>query len=235
MDEGSIDVEETFSSPTVDTIAFEVDYMNGQEPEVGLALDGNPVWNFFENNVSALFNATKTIETPKTLSQMEEIPAQNQNYSSSDILAISDQHRGTNLTSNKLGIYIVYVDGYFLINGEENRNVLGVSIGNTGVVAIFKPVIDANTFGTSNTKAFTEQTVLIHEAGHALGLVNNGLPLQSDHHDQEHGAHCTNKDCVMYWANEGLSDLIEFTLSKGTSTQSIVFESECLFDAHAQL
>ena len=226
-----------FSSETIDTIAFEVDYMEGMEPFVGNALDGRPVWNFFENNISELFMQTKTMQVPKELSEMEEISAQNQNYSSDAILEIANDHRNSSLSDgNTLSLYIVFLDGYFTSDGEVNESVLGVSIGSTGVIAIFKPAITDNTFASSHIRSFTEQAVLIHEAGHALGLVNNGLPLQSDHHDEEHGAHCTNQDCVMYWANEGSKDLIEFIIENGFSnTTAIIFKDECLADAHAQL
>lgn len=233
--EGAIDIQDFFSSTNLDTLSFEVDYMDGQEPEVGNALDGNPAWNFFQNNIGALLNDSKSIVVPKTLEEMQNIPGQNQNYSAQNILAIANQYRQSNVASNTLNLYIVFLDGYFLSDGQENTNVLGVSIENSGVIALFKPVIDNHTFGGSNIKRFTEQTVLIHEAGHALGLVNNGLSLQSDHQDEEHGAHCNNSDCVMYWANEGLQDVIQFMMIHGTSTQAIVFGNQCLADAHAHI
>ena len=50
-----------------------------------------------------------------------------------------------------------------------------------------------------------------HEFGHILGLVNNGTPVQSDHHDTANGAHCDVEDCLMYWQAEtsgGLGDLV---------------------------
>jgi hypothetical protein len=47
-----------------------------------------------------------------------------------------------------------------------------------------------------------EQSVLVHEMGHDLGLVNLGCPLTSNHLDTQHGPHCINDICVMFWATE---------------------------------
>lgn len=40
-------------------------------------------------------------------------------------------------------------------------------------------------------------SVMLHEMGHLLGLVDNGTPRQSDH--EEHDSHCNNNQCAMYW------------------------------------
>ena len=110
-----------------------------------------------------------------------------------------------------------------------------MSIGNTGVIAMFKPVI-SNTQGppmlAERINAFVDQTTLIHEFGHA-GMVNRGVPLTSDHHDEENGAHCTNRDCVMYYANEGAADLVDFVTQIITTGDNIVFQDACLADMDA--
>lgn len=41
--------------------------------------------------------------------------------------------------------------------------------------------------------------MLKHELGHLLGLVNVGTPLQSGHKDDQHGKHCSNRKCLMYY------------------------------------
>lgn len=43
-----------------------------------------------------------------------------------------------------------------------------------------------------------EREVLLHEVGHLLGLVNNGLPMQRPHEDPESEGHSSNKESVMY-------------------------------------
>ncbi len=109
---------------------------------------------------------------------------------------------------------------------------LGVSIGGTGVIAMFKPVVE--TLGVLPlVRHFGEQTTLIHEFGHALGLVDNGLPLSSEHLDPEHRAHCEHSDCVMYWANEGVADLADFVSRYVASGDSVVFGPDCRADVQA--
>lgn len=67
-----------------------------------------------------------------------------------------------------------------------------------------------------------ERAVLIHEFGHILGLVNNGIPMQRAHEmtedpvpetDKNEGAkHSSNKESVMYWAVESSQILNLFFL-----------------------
>jgi hypothetical protein len=47
-----------------------------------------------------------------------------------------------------------------------------------------------------------EGTVLKHEAGHLLGLVANGVSMQTNHQDPAHEGHDASDQCLMYWAIE---------------------------------
>jgi hypothetical protein len=47
-----------------------------------------------------------------------------------------------------------------------------------------------------------ETTVLEHEFGHILGLVDIGSAMQTNHKDPAHGNHCNNTSCLMYYASE---------------------------------
>jgi hypothetical protein len=55
------------------------------------------------------------------------------------------------------------------------------------------------------------EAVVVHEFGHAIGLVNAGLPMQQDHEDDEHPAHSTNQNSVMYYQVETGNVLNFFT------------------------
>ena len=61
-------------------------------------------------------------------------------------------------------------------------------------------------------------------------LVEFGVPATSVHHDDTHGAHCTNRDCVMYWLNEGASDMAMYTTRLVLARDSILFDAACLAD-----
>jgi hypothetical protein len=74
--------------------------------------------------------------------------------------------------------------------------------------------------------AVLETTVLNHEFGHLLGLVNAGTPLLSDHQDVAHGRHCTDEDCLMYWTAETGEGLVNM-ISGGTVP---TLDSQCRAD-----
>jgi hypothetical protein len=107
-----------------------------------------------------------------------------------------------------------------------------VSLGGTGVIAMFKPAI--RSVGVlMNADRFAEQAILVHEFGHAVGVVESGIPAQSPHHDPEHPGHCTNDRCVMFWAYEGPSDLAMFVRDVIVSSDVILFGQDCLADVDA--
>ena len=47
-----------------------------------------------------------------------------------------------------------------------------------------------------------ENSVLVHEVGHLLGLVNLVYQSTIDHEDPDHPGHSSNDESVMYWAVE---------------------------------
>lgn len=73
-------------------------------------------------------------------------------------------------------------------------------VGITGTirVGIVSPVYDGD----------NDRRVLLHESGHMLGLVNNGLPMQRDHVDRAEQClcHSSNPDSLMYTGNHPLLD-----------------------------
>ena len=79
-------------------------------------------------------------------------------------------------------------------------------------------------------KRYVEQSTLVHESGHAIGLVNNGLPMTSTHEDTAHRAHCSNPDCVMYWQNEGSDALKTFVLNRLNNPSLVMYDQACLKD-----
>ncbi|MNL89156.1 hypothetical protein D3C87_2193110 [compost metagenome] len=51
------------------------------------------------------------------------------------------------------------------------------------------------------------------------------------HQDSAHGAHTINSQCVMYWMNEGASDLSNFIQHYITSGNTVMWGPEVLNDA----
>ncbi len=99
-------------------------------------------------------------------------------------------------------------------------------------MVMFKEVV-AGSSAAALVRKFVEQSTIVHEMGHAFGLVNNGVPMTTSHQDSAHGAHCTNQDCVMYYLNEGAGDLKTFVQNYLISGQTVMYGSECLNDTRS--
>ncbi len=216
-------------------VVVEVDYAQGAEPYTGSGTLGGDTWALFKANATKLFEGqSKTLEIPSQLSQMEALTdATGADFTAEQILALAKSHRGTPNTADTASFYALWLNGYFRDSTGQRKDVLGVSLGATGVLAIFKPVVQSTQGLFPNTVRYVEQSTLIHEFGHAVGLVNNGIALTTTHQDTAHGAHCTNTKCVMYWANEGPSDLGTFVATNVTTGTSILWGAECLDDVAA--
>ena len=215
----------------VTRVTFKIDYEAGAEPYTSFQLmTGNP-FNLGRTNIEAMFMAAGTspeIVLPDQLEDMDQLPAdfaKQESYTAQQLLDISELYRDVPATETERSFHILFLDGYFADEQGERKNVLGVSIGDTGVIAMFKPVI-----ASTSSERYVEQTTLIHEFGHAVGLVNNGLELVIDHHDETHGAHCNNDDCVMFYQNEGAEGLRTFIQRFITERNPVVFDDDCLDD-----
>lgn len=226
-------------------LLVEVAYEPSATPYTGVGMGGRPVWDFLEENLSALFrnrvNAV-SILVPKEVEQMRQLPSNDSrlnktSYRTEDIIDIGEHFRRNHATEETGAFFVVFLNGYFEEDGTIKDSVLGVSLSGTSVIAIFKPVVEANwrdgdTDGNFVTK-YVEQSTLVHEMGHALGLVGNGLPVVHAHQDTAHGAHCLNHRCVMHWSHEASSDLRDF-VSRFKMTQNlVVFDDDCLLDAQS--
>ncbi|MFT5681404.1 MAG: hypothetical protein ACI8RZ_002310 [Myxococcota bacterium] len=96
-------------------------------------------------------------------------------------------------------IYYLYLDGdseYDTANGR----VLGYAYHGSSLI-MFKETIDSAGAGLPLAGKL-EDTVAVHELGHLLGLVDNGIEMVEDHKDPDHGDHDVRDDCIMYWAAE---------------------------------
>ena len=91
----------------------------------------------------------------------------------------------------------MYTDGNF-----SEGNVLGLAYRNTSMSLLGKTIHDNSGAVGQASRTKLESTVLNHEFGHILGLVDLGSAMQSNHKDGAHGNHCNNNNCLMYYASE---------------------------------
>ncbi len=239
--------------PTNKEVVVEVDYQAGAEPyfTTDFADVPDPWTTFFASNVKNLFSKyERTYTIPGTLAQMQSInDITAADFTTDDIHAIESKNRNEHSTDGRSTFYVVFLNGYFKDDTGVQKDVMGVTIGTGGLTAIFKPVVrDVASICITNSlsdtqckngtivdaKPFAEQTTLVHEFGHAAGLVNRGVKATTDHQDTANGAHCKVSTCVMYYLNEGPKDLIEFIKRTRMMSGNIpsLYGQECLDDAH---
>lgn len=177
------------SDEQFDELNLEIDYMPGYEP-TERALDS--LESFLKKHLN---KSEINIESPTRIEAGEQNA-----YSADDIRALEEEHRDNytdyeNPDGETLWAYFIIVDGEF-----SQQEVLGIAHYNTSM-AFFGPTIHENSGGIGQADRYKlEATVFNHEFGHNMGLVANGSPMQENHQDSDNGHHCTEEDCLMYYA-----------------------------------
>lgn len=128
------------------------------------------------------------------------IPAQGGGLTIDNLVSIEKVFRSKFVTKDQnntgvdtISIFILVTDGDY-----AEKDVLGLAYKNTSA-ALFDGIISAHAGESSHpTRTSILLTVLQHELGHILGLVNAGTELQSTHQDDAHGKHCDNVNCLMH-------------------------------------
>lgn len=196
-------------------------------------------WSLVNNSLAALFSGRSLVPEiliPVETQDLQVLPEQGRTaWRLQDLLLLERAHRKRRSSGTTGRFWIVFLGGYYSPGGQgdrANEAVLGVNVVGTSVIALFAPALRAAANGATASllARFIEQTTIVHELGHALGLVNNGLPLRSEHHDRVNGAHCTNTECVMFWKNEGRESLLNFVENYRKNGNTVLFGSECLQD-----
>lgn len=221
-------------------LTVEVAYESGHAPYTDTKItlsNGSPtsLWSILEENLNALYlgrNPFPIIAVPKSLSEMQELPVQGKtSWTVEDLLALAKEHRKGLSSETQSYFWVVFLGGHFNDGKEDQKSMVGVSLGGTTILAIFKDVVRETGVDQGLVQRYVEQATLVHELGHALGLVNNGLTMHEDHQDSEHGLHCKNPECVMFWLNEGRADLVGFVGKMIKEGHVIMFDQQCLDDA----
>jgi hypothetical protein len=187
---------ELLSNNTYKSLKVEVQYMTGFEPDAQAI-------NHLQNFITGFVNKPNGVTV--VTKEIAAIP--NTTLTVDDIINIEKANRTAFSSANEIAIYILYTNGVYTDN-----NVLGVAHRNTSATLFGKKIKD-NSGGlgqTSRTKL--EATVLEHEVGHLLGLVDIGTTMQTQHKDAAHDSHCNNQDCLMYYASE-TTDVLGFLLT----------------------
>ena len=117
-------------------------------------------------------------------------------YSLEEIIDIEKKERESFKSGDTFVVHILYLNGEY----QDNDKTLGLAYTGSSFV-LFKEKIEDTSFLLISS-ADIEKSVIVHEFGHLLGLINNGYQSPHNHEDPQHPNHSNNEESVMYWAIE---------------------------------
>ena len=226
------EISRNLFSTTVTQFIIRAFYEAGAEPYTGaIGISGNDTWDISKTSFESLFqdHAGRTITTPSVVSDMTAFTDQNvSSWTASQLVTLGDSLAPALVSGNTAEVAIIFVNGQF--NGSAAT--LGVHISGTRFAFVFKDVV-LSVGGSDTSQKYVEQATVVHEIGHTIGFVNNGVPLQTNHEDESHPHHTTNEDGVMYWAVESTSGVLTFLTDIITGGQLNLFGPETLQDGRS--
>lgn len=205
----------------------------GAEPYTGrLGFSFDDTWDISEQSLSALFDShpERDVSVPRTLQAMTALPDQGvQDWSLEELVALGNALRPplASADGDVVNVSIVFLNGLY----RGNAGVLGIHPGNHPFAFVFKDVV-RSVGGDAMTQRYVEQATVVHELGHTIGFVDNGVPMVNDHQDAEHPHHTTDEDGVMYWQVESPDGSLALATSLITGARLQLFGPATLLDAH---
>lgn len=200
------------SADAYQSVKLEIQYMPGFPPDATMI-----------GNLAAYLN--QLIDKPGGVTVIQsQIPSAGNTVLSLDAISTIEKNSRTVYTSGtQLGVYVLYTDGNY-----TESNVLGFAFRNTSMCILGKTVHDNSGAIGQASRTKLETTVVEHEFGHILGLVDLGSAMQIVHKDASHGNHCSNTNCLMYYSSE-TTDILGFLIT-GSIPQ---LDANCKADLHA--
>ena len=207
-----VSANELLSDLKYKSLKIEIQYMAGFEPSATSV-------THFQNLLSSLLNKPSGISII-----LREIPPSPSSILSIDqVFAVERENRTVFTTGDQIGVYLLITNG----NNTDNK-VLGAAYRNSSMVLFGKNIKDNSGNIGQPSRYKLESTVMEHEIGHLLGLVDLGSAMQTNHKDSPHGNHCTNNNCLMYYSSD-THDIFGFLLSGNIPT----YDANCLADLRA--
>ncbi len=201
------------SSEKYEKLILEIVYVKGHMPTTDAVSHLVNVLNERLSKPKGILINYKEIDSPGKSS-----------YSVTDLREIEEEYREYFPKKEILSAYIFVSDAGYS-GDSQNSKAIGVAYDPTSF-AIFEKTIRDHSGGIGQPSLISlEATGLLHEFGHLLGLVNNGTTMTEHHQDVGNGYHCTDSDCIMYYAAE-TTDITAFLI--GGSIPG--FDAKCIND-----
>ena len=181
------------SSAKYPSLQIEIQYMPGYAPDASAL-----------NNLVTFLNSRINKPSGINIIQEEIGPSSLSVSSLNNIVNIERSYRNYFTGNDVISVYVLITNGYY-----SGNNILAISYWNTSFCVFGKPIDDNTDQPGDVSRSVLLTTILEHEFGHLMGLVDQGSPMLTNHRDPANGAHCSNPDCLMYYNVEaGFTDII---------------------------
>jgi hypothetical protein len=169
----------------------------------------------------------------------ETLDSRGEDYAWSDeeLFELAEQTFNLEVPDGTVKMHALFVDGH-RESDSGGQVTLGLAWAHRHM-AIYKESLQGSCTGglgaiEEQLCRDAEKAIWTHEVGHTIGLVDNGLPMVTDHRDPDHGPHDESDECVMYWAyeNDAVVDELRTRLMNGGG-QTLGFDQACRDDVAA--
>jgi hypothetical protein len=182
-----------YLSAEVPKLIVEIDAVEGFAPSA-------PAVNALRSRLGSIADKPRGIE----FLPVETFSDHRSPWTESDLLTAEKRNRDRWSSRDAIVLYLLYVDGTY----ADGEDALGVAF-NASSYAVFAQRLRETAATPLVPASAIEQSVVVHEMGHVLALVNIGYESPRDHEDVQHPTHSNNANSVMYWAidNVGVANL----------------------------
>lgn len=137
-----------------------------------------------------------------------------------ELEGFADEHYGGPEADDEAVIHVMILDGHYAESASSNGT-LGLAWGNRHVVLFsetLRDLCEPSQNEELRKRGLVERAcdasftgTMLHELGHTIGLVNNGLDMVTPHNDPDHPTHSDDPESIMHWQFDvaGTFDLVK--------------------------
>ncbi|MCM2277281.1 MAG: hypothetical protein NDJ89_04340 [Oligoflexia bacterium] len=122
-------------------------------------------------------------------------------FTLSDVRFIESRYRRRYTQKGTLTIYLLFLNGSSADDHGEFK-MLGQAHSNTSIVIYENTILEKVAENPNASRPVAEATIIAHELGHVLGLVNIDRRSGTGHEDPLHANHCDDPRCLMHFTAE---------------------------------